>query len=249
MDAATVELLDALNRRFYSRHAASFDGERRAPWPGWKRVSALVADIDHPSILDAGCGNARFGHYLEGRLGRAIDYVGVDASAELLRLAAARAPAGWRWVAADLLAGRSPGSLSDGSDLVTCFGVLHHVPGEAARRSLLESLAAEVTQGGHLAVSFWRLGTRERFRRRAVDAGEIRNQGLESLDPAQLDENDFLLPWGDDGGAEQPLRYCHHVGSAEAERLVTGLGLAPVDEYLADGRSGDLNRYRVLRRD
>ena len=249
MDAATVDLLNAYNRRFYERHAASFDDKRRSPWPGWERVTALLARTRRPSILDAGCGNARFGLYADERRGGPIDYVGVDVSTDLLRFAAARCPPHWRFVAADLVAGGLPIAAGKSFDLVSCFGVLHHVPGEATRRVLLESLAGRVGKGGHLAVSFWRFGTRERFRRRALERHEARAWGVESLEPTDLEENDFLLPWGNAADGDRPARYCHFVDRPEAERLVSGLGLIQIDEFAADGHEGDLNHYCFLRRD
>ena len=248
MDAPTVARLNAINREFYRRHALSFDRTRRAPWPGWQRVAELVSSLDRPSILDVGCGNARFGLFLAPAHSRPIDYLGVDASPRLLHLAASRGPSDWRWVEADVVSGPLP--LVGEFDLVTCFGVMHHVPGESTRRALLISLAERVARGGHLAVSFWQFGDRPRFRDRAL-AWRRGVRGLGSLDLSQLEDNDFLLPWGEGsepGQEELPIRYCHFADRAEARRLVGDLGLEPVDEFFADGNSGDLNLYHLLRR-
>ena len=258
MDAPTVARLNALNREFYRRHALSFDRTRRAPWPGWQRVAELVSSLDRPSILDVGCGNARFGLFLASAESRPIDsldidYVGIDASPRLLAIAASRGPSHWRWVEADVIA--EPLPLVGEFDLVVCFGVLHHVPGESTRQALLSSLAERLAQGGHLAVSFWQFGDRARFRDRAL-GWRSGVRGPESLDLSKLEHNDFLLPWGADSGSAQgelPIRYCHFVDRAEARRLVGELrvekpGLEPVDEFVADGHSGDLNLYHLLRR-
>lgn len=256
MDETTIARLAAVNRDFYRRRAAAFDETRRAPWPGWGRVSALLATTERASILDVGCGNGRFGAFLDGRLRRPLDYVGVDSSRELLRLAAGRAPAGSRFVEADL-SGPEPLAAVEreggaGFDLVAGFGLMHHLPGEATRRRVLEAMAARVAPGGHLAVSFWQFGERARFRDRALDWGGV------GLTGERVERNDFLLPWGatddgEDGGpgagaATRVPRYCHYADRAEARRLVAGLELVLRDEYRSDGRSGDLNLYLLLAR-
>ena len=248
MDAATIARLNDLNRRFYRRHAAAFDAKRRAPWPGWERIVASPAAGGRPAILDVGCGNARYGLEAERRLGRPVDYVGLDASRELLRLARARTPSHWRFVEADFVACGLPLARECRFDLVTCFGVLHHVPGEAVRAALLTSLAARLAPGGRLAVSFWRFGERRRFRGRALDRHAPGGWPVEGLDTSELEANDYRLPWGEER-PDRPWRYCHWVDGEEIERLVTGIGLRRLDEYTADGRSGDLNHYCVLERD
>ena len=247
MDDSTAARLNALNRDFYRRHAASFDARRRTPWPGWERVAERLVGIDRPSILDVGCGNARFGHDLADQLERAIDYVGVDVSPELLQIAARRAPASWRLIEADVIADGLPTSVGAGFDLVSCFGVMHHVPDERNRRRLLDELAAVLRPGGHLAVSFWQFGERERFRRRE------RPWASHGFPEGPPESGDALLAWGDvpegaaGGAPEPPVRFCHFSDPAEVRRLMARLALEPSDEFSADGTTGDLNFYVVLR--
>ncbi len=246
MDDSTAARLNALNRDFYRRHAVSFDSRRRAPWPGWERVAERLESPGRLSILDVGCGNARFGLYLEERLGRPIDYVGLDVSPELLRIAARRAPAEWRLVEADVVADGLPPTVPGGFDLVCCFGVMHHVAGASGRRRLLGRLAAAVGPGGYLAISFWQFGDRDRFARRA------RPWASHGYPDGPPEPGDTLLAWGDtpdgaDPGSEPPVRFCHFSDPASARRLVSTLDLEPCDEFAADGASGDLNFYLVLR--
>lgn len=254
MDPDTIARLDAVNRRFYERHAESFDAKRRRPWAGWERVLEHLRDFERPSILDVGCGNGRFGLYAARRMAAGIDYLGVDRSRALLELARRRGGPDWRWLEGELIGEGLPHEL-DGErfDLVACFGVMHHLPGESTRRHLLAAMQRTLAAGGLLAVSFWQLGEDARSAGRAVGV-----EALESLQPSaeaggwgdvELAPRDYLLPWGESGAAEPaPLRYCHHVDRQEAERLVEGLDLAPVDVFRADGATGDLNLYYLLRR-
>ena len=243
MDASTQERLNALNREFYSRHAADFDATRRNPWPGWERALSGLGDAESAAILDVGCGNARLGHYLASLSGVSCAYTGVDVSHELLVLARERAPAGWRLIALDVV-DDGLDALDREFDFVTCFGVMHHLPGEATRRALMEEMAARLAPGGRLAVSFWQFAHRRRFERRALGA-EV--SGMAAL----LEPGDYLLPWGEvgeDSATGSSMRYCHHADDAEVDRLVDGLGLEIADGFRSDGHSGDLNLYRILRR-
>ena len=255
MKTETAAALDRVNRRFYSRHGGEFARTRTKPWPGWDRLATILGDA--PSILDAGCGNGRFGRFLADRLTGPIHYLGVDTSLELLELAE-------RWTAtevdsspdhdllfaeADLLAAELPADVvAREFDLVTAFGVMHHVAGEDRRRRLLRRLAARVAPGGLLAVSFWQFGARSRFARRSVPPEQWVERTGEAMDATDLEPGDHLLVWGELPGSRTSVRYCHYADPTEVERLTTDLGLEALETYFADGAAGNLNLYRVLRR-
>src|SRR5262245_4943059 len=79
--------LNAINRDFYRRNAASFSKTRAVAWPGWRRLDQHIrspAPAVRLSVLDVGCGNGRFGWYLDDSLECGLRYVGIDSSAELL---------------------------------------------------------------------------------------------------------------------------------------------------------------------
>jgi hypothetical protein len=73
--------------------------------------------------------------------------------------------------------------------------------------------------------------------------------GDPSLAPgADLEAGDHLLAWGERDGDNASIRYCHHATPEEVSRLMDGAPAVPLESYRADGRSGDLNLYLVLRR-
>jgi SAM-dependent methyltransferase len=146
---------------------------------------------------------------------------------------------------------------SDGFyDLVVIFGVLHHVPSSESRRRLLADTAASLSPGAVLVMSFWQFGDRQRFRDRVIPWSAYNRHAEDQIEERQLEPGDVLLAWGD-GAAEPgggdavpgPCRYCHFATPSEADSLVADLDLEIVDRFAADGRSGDLNLYFVLRRD
>ena len=119
---------------------ARFGEERRQPWDD---LTALLAPLAGPRVLDLGCGDGALTAELHGRLG-ARQTVGVDRSAAMLERAAARAGGGLRFEAGDA-ATWSGGPF----DLVISNAALHWVPDHAA---LLPRLAALLAPGGQLAV-------------------------------------------------------------------------------------------------
>ena len=66
MDTETINRLNAINHAFYATVADDFDQTRGTAWPGWKR---LLPYLTTPlSVLDVGCGNARFALFLHDNL-------------------------------------------------------------------------------------------------------------------------------------------------------------------------------------
>lgn len=232
MNDTTVDHLLALNRAFYEQTADEFDQTRGKPWPGWRAILPLLPP--EVRVLDAGCGNGRFGRFLVQESAARVRYTGVDTNLALLeRARAALAEIDAQFFARDLLRD----SLPDGPyDLIGLFGVLHHIPGYAQRERLLIGLAARLAPGGMLFFSVWRFYEFERFRRRIVPW------------PADLDvePGDFLLDWRRGAHA---LRYCHHIDESERAALVRATGLSEQMTFCADGESGQSNRYTLLRRE
>lgn len=250
MNASTARALNALNRAFYAATADEFDATRAHPWPGWARVRPLVeTPAGRPlHALDVGCGNGRFGLFLGAHF-PAVLYHGLDNSRALLERARAALAASPNVQASfesrDIVEGLIDGGQSpvegaesvadDGFDLVALFGVLHHIPGAARRRALVRGLAGQVRPGGVLAFAAWRFHEYARFRDRIIPFPP----GLD------VEANDYLLDWR--RGA-QAVRYCHYIDDAEQAELIAAAGLTPFSLYRADGESGDMNAYVVLRR-
>ncbi len=242
MDDATVRRLAALNEAFYSRFAAPFAASRAGPQPGYERLLAYVP-AGRPRVLDAGCGDGRFGRFLRAS-GREVDYVGVDFSAALL---AARDVDGDvdGDVAGDV-AGRfeqrdlsQPGSL-DGLgrfDLIVCLSTLQHIPGRRNRARLLAEMAACLTAGGHIALANWQFLGSARQRRKIRSWAEV------GLDEGAVEPGDYLLSWQRGG---EGRRYVALVDDEETRRLAEGAGLRIAELFRSDGREGDLNLYALL---
>lgn len=254
MSPETAAALLRINRAFYEGRAAEFSATRDRPWPAWRRVAEIFEEHgggEGPRrVLDLGCGNGRLERFLAGRWGGRLDYLGLDASEPMLEIA--RVLGGGRFLRCDLLAPRSLDELPAGPfDFITAFGLLHHLPGFDRRFALLRAAARHLAPGGLLAVSFWQFGAVERFRRRMLPWRDYNLAAAEPIETRDLEDGDVLLAWGEVATTKSGVpvvRYCHWCPPDEADRLLAGLPLGPVASFRADGKAGDLNLYRLLRR-
>ena len=227
MDQAAIARLNAINREFYRVTAHEFDQTRGQPWPGWER---LLNNLTVPlTVLDVGCGNGRFGVFLNERL-HSITYHGVDSNSTLLDRARKFLPDA-RLELRDIV--DDPPD-SGAYDLVALFGVMHHIPGAQQRQTFMRQLGERVKPGGLLAFACWRFYEFERFRQRIVPWP----------DDFTVETHDYLLDWR---RGETALRYCHYVDDAEHAALIAASGLVEIDTYRADGFSGTVNQYSILK--
>ena len=224
--------LCALTGEFYRANAESFSQTRQSPWHG----------------------NLRFERYLADALpGRMLSGWAVD-NCEPLVEAGERSEFGplsrIAFQNLDVIERLSGGRLwesleaPDASrDLAVSFGFMHHVPLECWRAELLRTLIAKVRPGGFVAVSFWRFLNSDKLARKAQET-TIRARA--ELVIPELPPNDYLLGWQDTQGL---YRYCHHFDELEIERLLAAVADSAelVSRFEADGKTGNLNEYVVLR--
>jgi tRNA (uracil-5-)-methyltransferase TRM9 len=251
MNTTTQQQLLELNRRFYASVAREFDRARAGLPVGWAQLPPwLPATGDPLWVLDAGCGNGRFARWLETQA-RPVDYMGVDGDATLLQCAthntqhltyvhpifylADLTHPNWPQALAPCLLPPAPFTL------ITCFAVLHQLPGYDLRHELLRTLAGLLAPGGTLIFSNWQFLTSTRFAQKQIDWQTV---GLSVTAVEQeLEPGDALLPWQQGGYA---VRYVHQVDEAEMEQLAHHVGLRIAHSFYADGKEGRLNLYSIL---
>jgi len=270
MDATTANILRTINNDFYRSQAASFSVTRQAPWPGWERCLATVQDIwtvtgaapaPALSVLDLACGNLRFEDYLSRALPAAeLTCYAVDNCPDFLvapdvpaRDASRKLLINSRSLdVLDLLArGQSLNDHLTGvplCDLSISFGFLHHVPGAACREQVLSNLLQQTRPGGYVVVSLWQFMKDPARREKALvtHAQALKDLAATGLTPSALDADDYLLGWKDLPGV---YRYCHYFSEAEIDQLVASVAARAtvIARFTADGRTGDLNTYLILR--
>ncbi len=235
MKQATRSRLNQINREFYATTANDFDATRTRAWAGWQKLPALI-DLPVESLMDIGCGNGRFALFLVERQQQPFAYFGIDNNRQLLDLAAARLrgspQVNANLIEHDLIAEPLPECRAQ---LMVLFGILHHVPGFGFRKQLMSRAAEILLPGGYLVMAAWRFYEVARFRERIVPWN----------DDIEVETNDYLLDWR---RGERAFRYCHYINDDEHDDLIVAAGLSSVSDYRADGASGSLNRYSVLKK-
>lgn len=246
METETIRLLNKLTTDFYEQVAASFNQTRLAPWEGWKKLLPTLSEVFSRStpatVIDIGSGNGRFLSFLQKQLPQAkYTYTGLEHSDALREIAEQSISAEHdevRFKKYDLIAALLSSTLQFSStpDLVTIFGVLHHIPSFALRQRFFELLADAVAEKGIVIVSSWQFGAEKRFTLKVAAPPEAISQ-------EQLEENDYFLGWKAHPTA---VRYCHFSPLSELEKLIDATQWRTKNYFYADGKSGKLNLYLVL---
>ena len=238
MRPAVIARLRAINEAFYQNFAASFSGKRQRLQPGVLRViSRMPAQA---RVLDLGCGNGLLARGLRDS-GHQGEYVGVDASEEMLAIAGkALDEPRYHFLQLDLnVPGWSEALLSQfpqSFDWACMFAALHHIPGSKTRATLLREVRSILTQGGRLALSTWNFLSSDRLRRRLVPWEAV---GLRTAD---VEPGDYLLDWREGGTG---VRYVHHFKVQELALLAQEAGFRPAETFFSDGENRRLGLYQI----
>lgn len=266
MHEEIIRGLIELNNTFYRQHAASFSATRSAAWHGWGRLAELLSaelparlldGTETLRVADIACGNLRLVDFLIDAFPHAaIEYHGIDVQPALIGSHERDLPERVRVTTheEDVLdglldaAGADPLANLPACHVTCSFGFMHHVPDMRLREAVLAELVRHTAPGGIVSCSLWQFMHDARLARKAGEAEQraAADPPFASYRADALEPGDHLLPWQDSEG----LRYCHHFEEGEVDRLVASLPVARVRElsrFFADGRTGDLNRYLVLR--
>ncbi|MEO8581737.1 MAG: class I SAM-dependent methyltransferase [Patescibacteria group bacterium] len=239
MNSKTQQLLNNLNQQFYQTVWSEFDVTRQKAWEGWSKLLQFLWKQPQPlRVLDAGCGNGRFGEFLTEHI-HELEYVGIDNSAELLTAGRKKLFKG-KFIALDLMNKQRISELEGTYDVIVLIAVLHHIPSFDERAALLKRLKQKLNKGGLLIFTAWQFTKIPQLKERIIPWTKCPD-----LDQTQLEKNDFLLDWQ---RGEHAIRYCHLIDQKEIERLVETLSLTKVAQFYADGKENQSNIYVVLQK-
>lgn len=216
--------INQLNKDFYSKHNESFDKSRKGNfWEGFRNIKKYFKDGQR--ILDLGCGNARFLEFLIQNHTK-FDYFGVDNSSEFIIKNTQNYP-NYKFSELDVVS--NLGAITNKYDLVTVFGVTHHIPSSEYRKEWFQKLGETLDSEAILVLSFWQFKT------------EKADQNFKP-NLYQVENNDYFLGWKGDFSTH---RYCHIFDSYEIMEIKKILSNFTVLEEF----SLDDNKYLVLKKE
>jgi SAM-dependent methyltransferase len=236
VDPETVQRILALNRQFYQTFAVQFSATRQRIQPGVRHL--LPSLLKAQAILDLGCGNGELARQL-GKSGYTGSYVGLDFSAGLLAEIHKSPPSLPRaaFLQVDLSEpGWEAAVKGHTFDAILAFAVLHHLPGLALRRQILERVHSLLSPEGAFLFSNWQFLSSEKLAQR------IQPWEKAGISEAEVEEGDYLLDWR--GGGEG-LRYVHHFHLSELITLAQETSFTIQETFYSDGENERLSLYQV----
>lgn len=181
----------------YQEIAKQFDITRKKHL--WPELETIFNNIEKGvNIIDVGCGNGRL---LEALKDKEINYLGVDNSEELIKLAKQNYPQ-HSFLVADVLELNQ--KIKTKFEIVISVAVLHHLPSRELRLKALNQLKEVSAPGAKIIFSVWNLWPHKKFRKYL-----LKNIWQKITFKTNLDFGDLLFPWKNSQGQEVSERYYH----------------------------------------
>jgi SAM-dependent methyltransferase len=216
-----IKEINKLNNDFYKHHLESFNRSREGIWQIYNEIPKYLESSC--TLLDLGCGNGRLGKYLKSMY-QNLKYIGLDSSGELLNLARKNVPDG-EFYQEDIIQNIDIERFQP--DLVTLFGVTHHVPSREFRKMYFLEIKNQLKENTILIISFWKFDSKK-----GVTPPYLSSYKLET--------GDFFLGWRNNF---KYLRYCHLFSREEIEEIKKIFGnIAEISELEIDN-----NLYLILK--
>lgn len=187
----------------------------------WSELEFLAQyTLPGERVLDLGCGNGRM---LEVFKDKEVDYIGVDSSERLVKIAKKRYPKE-RFIEANALALPFPGNYFQ---KIYSVAVLHHIPSRDFRLKFFGEARRVLCPGGLLVLSVWNLWPRVFFWKLF-----FKYSLLKLIGKSKLDFKDVFYPWKNQEGKIIANRYIHAFTKGELKTLVKQSGLKTKDLWV-----------------
>lgn len=194
----------------YSLIADDFSRTRSFAWDELKLLVQYITPDD--KVLDLGCGNGRLLQIFEDQ---DIEYIGIDNSEKLIKIAKEKYPQK-NFQVADALNLPFPDNCFD---KIYSVAVLHHIPSIEFRFQFLNEAKRILRPGGLLVLTVWNL-----WQRKTAWKLLIKTTILKLLRKSQLDFRDIFYPWKNSGQEIIAQRYFHLFTQKELKKLFKKAG-------------------------
>jgi ubiquinone/menaquinone biosynthesis C-methylase UbiE len=232
MDKDTQKNLIKLVNDSYEKIAGNYNETRKKTHtPLFDKMAEFINEIrEGQKVLDIGCGSGRL---ITALSGKKVEYLGVDKSAEMIKLAKDNYPE-YRFLTGDLL---ELSMLPDiNFDFVFCAAVLHHLPGAELRIAALKQLKNKINEKGMIIVTVWNMWPQKKFLKLV-----IKYFLLKLIGKNKMDFGDILFDWKNSEGVAISQRYYHAFTKRQLKKIVKKAGLK-IDKFYKD----KFNYYLIL---
>ena len=250
MQNQIIQKLIKINNDFYKNIEDDFDTTRQYAWKGWGRVVEILKSDNEfmqnttLNFLDLGCGNGRFFQFLNKTFNdvskQKITFSGIDSNEFLLNKAKNNFPK-QNWINFDLITNFKQITINQNTkfDVVTMFGLTHHIPDEQNRYEFFKNIAQLVTNNGYLIFTNWNFT-------------QLKNQKIitnyKTISNSNLEEGDFFVGWAKKSNV---FRYCHQYTKNEIQEILKIMQknhLKLIERFESDGKGNNLNEYFILKK-
>jgi tRNA (uracil-5-)-methyltransferase TRM9 len=225
----------------YNNIAEHFSQTRYKDWSEFLDFKRYLKN--NFTVLDVGCGNGRLLNFLADYN---IEYVGVDASERLVKIAKKLADENinnsnlqYKFIESSAI--KLP--FADNSfDVVFAIASLYHVPSKKYRNQAVSEISRVLKKNGIFIMTYWNMW--ERTRRKLIADNIVKK----IIGKSKLDFFDAEKPWKNPAGDIVVNRYCHAFRLREIEHLATKNNFETLDKYyMKKGeRVGSKNGYNGI---
>jgi alkylated DNA repair protein alkB family protein 8 len=202
--------------------AEEFDKTRKS---NWKEFDSFLPYIkDNQILIDLGCGNGRFFHFIKKH--RKIKYLGIDKSKKLIEKACealknTQNNNETKFIEGDIL--KIPVD-NNFADVVSAIASIHHIPSQELQGKAIHEIHRILKPDGIAIITVWNL-YQPKYRK-YIWYSWIK--WLLSL--GAYDINDVFIPWGNSG----IKRYYHAFTKNKLERLIKKNGFEIIKYEITD---------------
>lgn len=217
MKKETEKKLLKIVKENYEEIARQFSETRKKEiWPELKKICKNIPE--ESNILDLGCGNGRLIEAFE----KNINYIGVDQSEALIKMAKERYPDN-SFIVGDALNLNQINFKANNStnkfNYIFSIAVLQHIPNEKRRIELAKSLKNFLQPQGKVIISVWNMWEINKFRKLI-----FKTYLLKLLRKNEFDFGDVVFDWKNSTGTSVSKRYYHAFTKKELKSIFSKAG-------------------------
>ena len=193
----------------YNKIASHFSNTRSYVWKDLEYFKRFIRNND--KILDLGCGNGRLFELFKDK---DVEYIGIDNSKELIKIAKQKYPNANFQVGSALNLPFQDNSFNK----IFSIAVFHHIPSKKLRLQFLQEVKRVLKPNGLLILTVWNLWNRKCLRL------NLKHIGLKMIGKSKLDFKDIFYPWKNQQGEVLAQRYIHCFTKKELKKLLRKTG-------------------------